>query len=200
MVAQVLQSTRVRTTVLRAANIIGAGGAPFEMLRHLVERLPVMVCPRWIETRCQPIAVETIIEYLTGCLLESKTAGKTLDIGGPEIITYRQLMMKYARIRGLTSPDTHGSGTVPHLSSYWINFVTTVPAGVVMPLVEGLKNEVVCRTTKSASLSRSALFPWMKPSARRFRRWPKARKALYPASRVSGRESLASETMDTYRD
>jgi uncharacterized protein YbjT (DUF2867 family) len=152
MVARVLQSTRVRTTVLRAANIIGAGGAPFEMLRHLVERLPVMVCPRWIETRCQPIAVENVIEYLSGCLLESKTAGKTLDIGGPEIITYRQLMMKYARIRGLRRLILTVPFLSPHLSSYWINFVTTVPAGVVMPLVEGLKNEVVCKNDEIREL------------------------------------------------
>jgi uncharacterized protein YbjT (DUF2867 family) len=159
MVAQVLQSTRVRTTVLRAANIIGAGGAPFEMLRHLVERLPVMVCPRWIETRCQPIAVENVIEYLTGCLLESKAAGKTLDIGGPEIITYRQLMMKYARIRGLRRLILTVPVLSPHLSSYWINFVTTVPAGVVMPLVEGLKNEVVCKNDEIRELIPIRLVP-----------------------------------------
>jgi uncharacterized protein YbjT (DUF2867 family) len=152
MVAQVLQSAQARTTVLRAANIIGAGGAPFEMLRHIVERLPVMVCPRWIETRCQPIALENVIEYLTGCLLEPKTAGKTLDIGGAEIITYRQLMTKYARIRGLRRLILTVPVLTPHLSSYWINFVTTVPAGVVMPLVEGLKNEVICKNDEIREL------------------------------------------------
>ena len=151
-VARELQSARARTTVLRAANIIGAGGAPFEMLRHLVERLPVMVCPRWIETRCQPIAVENVIEYLVGCLLEPETAGKTFDIGGPEIITYRQLMMKYARIRRLHRLILTVPILTPHLSSYWINFVTTVPAGVVMPLVEGLKNEVVCKNNEIREL------------------------------------------------
>jgi uncharacterized protein YbjT (DUF2867 family) len=145
MVAQVLQSARVQTTVLRAANIIGAGGAPFEMLRHLVERLPVMICPRWIDTRCQPIAVENVIEYLTGCLLEPKTAGGSFDIGGREIITYRQLMMEYARIRRLRRLIITVPVLTPHLSSYWINLMTPVPAGVVMPLVEGLKNEVVSK-------------------------------------------------------
>ena len=145
MVAQILQSTRIQTTVLRAANIIGAGGAPFEMLRHLVERLPVMICPRWIDTRCQPIAVENVIEYLEGCLLEPKTAGGTFDIGGLEIITYHQLMMTYARIRGLRRLIITVPVLTPHLSSYWINLVSPVPAGVVMPLVEGLKNEVICK-------------------------------------------------------
>jgi uncharacterized protein YbjT (DUF2867 family) len=145
MVGQVLQSSRIQTTVLRAANIIGAGGAPFEMLRHLVERLPIMICPRWIDTRCQPISVENVIEYLEGCLLEPKTAGTTFDIGGLEIITYRQLMLTYARIRRLRRLIITVPVLTPHLSSYWINLVSTVPAGVVMPLVEGLKNEVICK-------------------------------------------------------
>lgn len=145
MVAQILQSARIQTTVLRAANIIGAGGAPFEMLRHLVERLPVMICPRWIDTRCQPIAADNVIEYLEGCLLESKTAGRTFDIGGLEIMTYRQLMLTYARIRRLRRLIFTVPVLTPHLSSYWINLVSAVPAGVVMPLVEGLKNEVICK-------------------------------------------------------
>jgi uncharacterized protein YbjT (DUF2867 family) len=146
MVAQTLQSGKAQTTALRAANIIGAGGAPFEMLRHLVERLPVMICPRWIDTRCQPIAVENVIDYLTGCLLEPRTTGGTFDIGGPDIITYRQLMLTYARIRGLYRLILTVPVLTPHLSSYWIALFSPVPAGVVMPLVEGLKNEVVCRS------------------------------------------------------
>ncbi len=145
MVAQVLQSGRVQTTVLRAANIIGAGGAPFEMLRHLVEHLPVMVCPRWIDTRCQPIAVANVIEYLTGCLFDQRTAGISYDIGGPEIITYRRLMMEYAHIRGLKRLILTVPLLTPHLSSYWIKLISSVPAGVVMPLVEGLRNEVICK-------------------------------------------------------
>lgn len=144
-VAELLHSGRVRTTVLRAANIIGAGGAPFEMLRHLVERLPVMVCPRWIDTPCQPIAVENVIEYLGGCLNEPRTAGATFDIGGTEIITYQQLMRTYARVRGLSRLILTVPVLTPRLSSYWIALLSPVPAGVVMPLVEGLKNEVVCR-------------------------------------------------------
>lgn len=144
-VAELLQSGRAPTTVLRAANIIGAGGAPFEMLRHLVERLPVMICPRWINTPCQPIAVENVIDYLSGCLQEPRTAGETFDIGGPEIITYQQLMRTYARVRGLKRLIFTAPVLTPHLSSYWIALMSPVPAGVVMPLVEGLKNEVVCR-------------------------------------------------------
>lgn len=144
-VGEILHSGKAQTTALRAANIIGAGGAPFEMLRYMTERLPVMVCPRWIDTRCQPIAVQNVIQYLVGCLSVPETAGHDFDIGGPDIITYRELMMIYARVRGLRRLIISVPVLTPHLSSYWINLMTPVPAGVVMPLVEGLKNEVVCR-------------------------------------------------------
>jgi len=144
-VGRILQSGRAKTTILRAANIIGAGGAPFEMLRHLVERLPVMVCPRWIDTRCQPIAVENALDYLMGCLFQPLTAGLTLDIGGPDIITYRELMSIYADLRGLRRVIIAVPFLSPLLSSYWINLITPVPAGIIMPLLEGLKNEVICK-------------------------------------------------------
>jgi len=158
-VGNILQSGRVRTTVLRAANIIGAGGAPFEMLRYLVERLPVMICPKWINTRSQPIAVENVIEYLSGCLFEPATSGLTLDIGGPDIVTYRQLMLIYAKVRGIRRIIITVPVLTPKLSSYWINFVTPVPAGVVMPLVEGLKNEVICRENRIRELVPLRLIP-----------------------------------------
>jgi uncharacterized protein YbjT (DUF2867 family) len=151
-VGQILQSGRVKTTALRAANIIGAGGAPFEMLRHLAERLPVMICPRWIDTRCQPIAVENVIAYLIGCLFQPATAGLTLDIGGPDIISYRELMRIYTEMRGLRRVIIAVPFLSPVLSSYWINLVTPVPAGIVMPLVEGLKNEVICKDNRILEL------------------------------------------------
>ena len=133
-VAAILQSGSVKTTALRAAVIIGAGGASFEIVRSLVERLPVMVCPRWIDTRSQPIAVQNVIDYLAGCLHQEETAGLTLDIGGPEIMTYRELMQVYAQVRGLK------------------RWITSVPAGIVYPLIEGLKSEVVCRDNRIREL------------------------------------------------
>jgi uncharacterized protein YbjT (DUF2867 family) len=151
-VGAILQSGRAKTTILRAANIIGAGGAPFEMLRHLAERLPVMICPRWIDTRCQPIAIENVLDYLIGCLLQPVTAGLTLDIGGPDIITYRELVQIYAHLRGLRRRIIAVPFLSPRLSSYWISLVTPVPAGIVMPLVEGLKNEVICRENRIRQL------------------------------------------------
>lgn len=145
-VATILTSASAKTTVLRAAIIIGAGGASFEMLRYLVERLPVMGCPRWIETRIQPIAIQDVLAYLSGCLEHPETAGKTLDIGGPEILTYREMMQQYAAARNLAPRIIFRVPFLtPLLSAYWVDLVTPIPSGVAHPLIEGLKNEVVCR-------------------------------------------------------
>ena len=159
-VARILGSSpRVALTTLRAAVIIGAGGASFEIIRHLVERLPVMLVPRWIDTRCQPIAVEDVTSYLAGCLGEERTAGLSLDIGGPDILTYRTLMLIYARVRGLRRIVVPVPMMSPHLSAYWIDLITPVPAGIVMPLVEGLRNEVICRENRIRELLPIRLTP-----------------------------------------
>lgn len=145
-VAEVLSSGKATPTVLRAAVIIGAGGSSFEMLRYLVERLPVMVCPKWIDTKIQPIAIRDVIAYLTGCLFCTETAGRTFDIGGPEVLTYREMMHQYAQARGLAQRSIVSVPFLtPLLSAYWVDLVTPVPSGVAHPLIEGLRNEVVCR-------------------------------------------------------
>jgi uncharacterized protein YbjT (DUF2867 family) len=145
-VAEILSSGHPAATILRAAIIIGAGGSSFEMLRYLVERLPVMGCPKWIDTRIQPIALKDVLSYLTGCLLVTKTAGRTFDIGGNEILTYRQMMEQYAEARGLAKRIIFRVPFLtPLLSAYWVDLVTPVPSGVAHPLIEGLKNEVVCK-------------------------------------------------------
>jgi uncharacterized protein YbjT (DUF2867 family) len=151
-VAQILSSGRAQTTELRAPNIMGAGGAPFEMLRYLVERLPVMVCPRWIETRAQPIDIRDMVHYLIGCLREPATTGLSLDVGGPEILSYRDMMEIYARVRGLKRVIITVPVLTPSLSTYWVNMVTPVPSGIVNPLVEGLRNEVICRDNRILEL------------------------------------------------
>jgi uncharacterized protein YbjT (DUF2867 family) len=151
-VARILQSGNAKTTALRAAIIIGAGGASFEMLRYLVERLPVMMCPKWIESKCQPVALQNAIEYLLGCLFEPATAGLTLEIGGPDILSYRELMFLYARVRGLRRLIFTVPVLTPRLSSHWVYLMTPVPAGIVIPLVEGLKNDVICRDNRIREL------------------------------------------------
>ncbi len=158
-VARILKSGSAKTTVLRAANIIGAGGAPFEMLRHLVERLPVLLCPRWIDTPCQPIDVEDAVAYLVGCLRESATEGLDFDVGGPDVVTYRKMMQLYARVRGLRRLIVSVPVLTPRLSALWIDLVTPVPSGVAVPLLEGLKNEVVCRDNRIRKLVPIPLTP-----------------------------------------
>ena len=145
-IAAILSSGSPKATVLRAAIIIGAGGASYEMLRYLVERLPVMITPKWVETRIQPIAITDVLEYLVGCLLNPETAGQEFDIGGPEIFTYVEMMQKYADVRGLAKRlIIRVPVLTPLLSAYWVDLVTPVPSGIAHPLIEGLRNEVVCR-------------------------------------------------------
>jgi uncharacterized protein YbjT (DUF2867 family) len=145
-IARILSSGTPATTVLRAAIIIGAGGASYEMLRYLVERLPFMICPKWVDTRIQPIAVRDVVAYLVGCLTNPQTAGKSFDIGGPEIFTYIEMMQRYAKVRGLRPRIIIRVPVLtPLLSAYWVDLVTPIPSGIAHPLIEGLRNEVVCR-------------------------------------------------------
>lgn len=144
-VANILRRGQFATTWLRAAVIIGAGGASFEMIKNLVERLPVLVTPSWVSTRCQPIAVGDVVSYLVGCLHDERTAGGTFDIGGPDILTYREMMQRLARIHGRSPVIVPTPFLSPRLSSYWLWFITSVDPSVATLLIEGLKNEVVCR-------------------------------------------------------
>lgn len=152
-VEQALASGPVPVTVLRAAMIIGSGSASFEILRYLVERLPAMITPRWVTTECQPIAVRNALGYLVDCLQRPESTGRTLDIGGPDVLTYRELMRIMARNLGLKRPFIVPVPVLtPRLSSLWIHIVTPVSARFARPLAEGLRNRVVCRNDEAARL------------------------------------------------
>lgn len=159
-VGRILQSGGVATTVLRAAIILGPGGASWDMLRQLVERLPVMVTPRWVETRCQPIALRDVLDYLVGSTAVPETAGRSFDIGGPDVLTYRQMMTTLAEVLGKRLWILDIPVLTPRLSSYWVDLVTDVPASVAHPLVEGLRNEVVCRDNRIRELVPQSLTPY----------------------------------------
>ena len=153
-----LAATSVPVTTLRAAMIIGAGSASFEILRYLVERLPLMVTPRWVSTRCQPIAVADVLHYLMACLEQPETAGQTLDIGGPDVLTYLEVIQLMARVRGLPRRWVIPVPVLtPRLSSLWIHLVTPMSARIARPLAEGLRNEVVCRDQRARELMPSRL-------------------------------------------
>lgn len=159
-VATILQRGTFRTTFLRAAIIVGAGGASFEMVRSLVERLPVMITPRWVSTRCQPIAVGDVIRYLAGCLRDERTAGEIFDIGGPDILTYREMMERFGRVENRPTMILSVPVLTPKLSSYWVGLVTPVRPSIAIPLIEGLKNEVVCRDSRIHELIPIPLTPY----------------------------------------
>lgn len=143
-VAKILKRASFQTTYLRAAVIIGAGGASFEMIRALVDKLPLMITPRWVSTKCQFIAVKDVISYLVGCLKDPRTAGKTYDIGGPELLSYREMMERFAEIQKKFIMILPVPFLTPKLSSYWVGLMTPVKPSISMPLIEGLGNEVIC--------------------------------------------------------
>ncbi|HVQ77185.1 MAG TPA: NAD(P)H-binding protein, partial [Candidatus Binatia bacterium] len=145
-VEAVLGAGTVPLTVLRAAMIIGAGSASFEVLRYLVDRLPVMVTPRWVRTESQPIAVANVLDYLVACLSTPETTGRTLDIGGPDVVSYLHLMRVVTEEAGLRRRLVVPVPVLtPYLSSLWIHLVTPVSHHIARPLAEGLRNRVVCR-------------------------------------------------------
>ncbi len=148
-VARILQSGPVPATFLRAAMILGSGSASFEIMRYLVDRLPVMVTPRWVHNQVQPIAITNVLNYLQGCLEHEEVKGQTFDIGGSDILTYRQLFDIYAEEAGLRRRLVFPVPVLtPKLSSYWIHLVTPVPAAIAQPLALGLRNPVICQENR----------------------------------------------------
>ena len=144
-VEQVLTSGPVPLTSLKAGIIVGSGSASFEIIRDLVEKLPVMVTPKWLNTRIQPIAIRNILEYLSGVLLREECFGKSYDVGGPEVLTYKQMLLQFAEVRGLKRYIWTLPVMTPRLSSYWLYFVTSTSYRLAVNLVNSMKVEVVAR-------------------------------------------------------
>jgi uncharacterized protein YbjT (DUF2867 family) len=141
--AAVLASGSVPLTTLRAAMVIGPGSAAFDTITALVDRLPGMICPRWVSTRTQPIALADIAAYLAAAAGHETMVGQSFDAGGPEVMTYREMIERIARIRGKHPLIVEVPVLTPRLSSYWLHLVTPVQAGVARPLIEGLRNATV---------------------------------------------------------
>ncbi|MFF3418061.1 SDR family oxidoreductase [Streptomyces sp. NPDC002698] len=144
-VGRILLESGVPTTVLRAAVIIGSGSASFEMLRYLTERLPVMVTPSWVHTRIQPMGVRDVLRTLVGSAAMPAEVNRAFDIGGPDVLTYLEMMRRYAAVAGLPRRLIFPVPVLtPRLSSHWVGLVTPVPASIARPLTESLRHEVVC--------------------------------------------------------
>lgn len=144
-VEEILAQASVPLTVFRAGIIIGAGSASFEIIRDLVEKLPIMVAPKWIKNKCQPIAIIDVIDYLVKAMDHPKTFHHTFDIGGPNILSYKEMLLQYAKIRKLWRFIFSIPVLTPRLSSYWLYFVTSTNYQIAHNLVLSLNNNAICK-------------------------------------------------------
>jgi uncharacterized protein YbjT (DUF2867 family) len=151
-VEKILGTGSFALTTLRAGIIVGSGSASFEIIRDLVEKLPVMIAPKWLHTSCQPIAIRNVIEYLFGVLQKAETYNKSFDIGGPEVLTYKQMLLRFAKVRGLKRKIFVVPVMTPKLSSYWLYFVTATSYTLAKNLVDSMKVEVICKPNNLAEL------------------------------------------------
>lgn len=151
-VEKILSDSSCALTTLRAGIIVGSGSASFEIIRDLVEKLPVMITPKWLKTKCQPIAIRNVVEFLYGVLGRTETYNKSYDIGGPDILTYRDMLLNFAKIRGLKRRIIVVPVMSPKISSYWLYFVTATSFALAKNLVNSMKIEVVCKPNDLASM------------------------------------------------
>jgi len=140
---RVLRKYDVPLTEFRAAIVVGSGSKSFEMIRYLTERVPLMICPKWVFSKVQPIAIRDVLSYLAQAVHTPASKGKIIQIGGNEVLTYGEMMKRYAKIKGLKRILLPVPFLTPKLSSHWVHWMTPIPASLARPLIEGLKNDVV---------------------------------------------------------
>ncbi|MFM9951847.1 MAG: SDR family oxidoreductase [Saprospiraceae bacterium] len=151
-VETILSESNFALTTLKAGIIVGSGSASFEIIRDLVEKLPFMIAPRWLKTRCQPIAIRNVIEFLIGVIDKTETYNNSYDIGGPDILNYKEMLLRFAKIRGLKRRIVIVPVMTPKISSYWLYFVTATSYALAKNLVNSMKIEVICKPNNLATL------------------------------------------------
>jgi uncharacterized protein YbjT (DUF2867 family) len=151
-VGEILKKSNAAVTIFRAAVVLGHGGGSFQMLQYLVERLPLMVCPKWVLTKCQPIAIDDVVEYLVRSIETNETKSKTFDIGGPEILTYLDMMVQYGKTLKKSIKIIIIPYLTPRLSSYWIDLITPVKASLARPLIDSLRHEAIVKDNSIANI------------------------------------------------
>jgi uncharacterized protein YbjT (DUF2867 family) len=151
-VGEILKKSNAAVTIFRAAVILGQGGGSFQMLQYLVERLPLMVCPKWVLTKCQPIAVDDVVEYLVRSIETNETKSKTFDIGGPEILSYLDMMRRYSSTLKKSIKIIIIPFLTPRLSSYWVDLITPVKASLARPLIDSLRHEAIVKDNSIADI------------------------------------------------
>lgn len=153
-VEKILMKSKVAVTVLRAGIIIGSGSASFEIIRDLVEKLPVMVTPKWLDTKCQPIGIANVLDFLIFTLFQKDAYHKNFDIGCDDVLTYKEILMGYAKVRGLKRKIYTLPVMTPKLSSYWLYFITSTSYNLASSLVGSMKIEVVCQPESLAKIKK----------------------------------------------
>jgi len=159
-VEDILGSGTYNLTTLRAGIIVGSGSASFEIMRDLVEKLPIMITPKWLKTKSQPIAIRNVLEFLKGVMLNGDTYNKSFDIGGPEIFTYKEMLLTFAEVRNLKRTIITLPIMTPKLSSYWLYFVTSTSYKLAINLVDSMKVEVICKENDLAERLSIKLIPY----------------------------------------
>lgn len=144
MVENILKESQIPTTILRASIIVGSGSASFEIIRDLVEKLPLMIAPRWLLSKCQPIGIRDILFYLQAVMLHPKCLNETFEVGGPDVLTFKDVLHQFAQVRGLIRYIITVPVLTPRLSSYWLVFITSVPFTLASYLVESMKTNTNC--------------------------------------------------------
>jgi uncharacterized protein YbjT (DUF2867 family) len=145
MLKRCLKKSDIPLTILKAGIIVGSGSASFEIIRDLVEKLPVMITPKWLNTKHQSIAIRNVIQYLTGVLNNRETFNKSFDIGGPDILSYKEMLLQFAEVRNLKRYIYTVPVMTPRLSSYWLYFVTSTSYKLAVNLVDSMKIEIVAK-------------------------------------------------------
>jgi uncharacterized protein YbjT (DUF2867 family) len=158
--AKELTAGSVPVTTLRAAIVVGRGSAGFETIVALVDRLPAMICPRWVGVPTQPIALDDVVRYLDGVCGEARARGESFDVGGPDVMTYREMIERIATLRRKRPLIVEVPVLTPRLSSYWLHLVTPVKASVARPLIEGLRNPTVAEDDRIRELVPFELTPF----------------------------------------
>lgn len=151
-VETILSSPKYALTTLKAGIIVGSGSASFEIIRDLVEKLPFMITPRWLKTKCQPIAIRNVVEFLVGVIGKPETYNHSYDIGGPDILNYKEMLLQFAKVRELKRSILIVPVMTPKISSYWLYFVTSTSYALAKNLVNSMKTEVICKPNNLASM------------------------------------------------
>ncbi len=159
-VEDILSDATFALTTLRAGIIVGSGSASFEIIRDLVEKLPIMITPKWLKTNCQPIAIRNVVEFLCGVIINKETYNKSYDIGGPDILSYKDMLLHFAKIRGLKRRIFIVPVMTPKISSYWLYFVTATSFALAKNLVNSMKIEVICKSNNLAILLNISLIDY----------------------------------------